>query len=192
MAILARKPVTVDYVEIPNLMDPQRRIIATSYNNIHILNLYVPNGESLESEKYQYKLNWLEKMAAFVKEQLKQHNAMIILGDFNIAPEDRDVYDPVTWQNRVLVSEPEREALKKIINHGFIDTFRLFELSADDTPYSWWNYRAAAFRRNMGLRIDLILASEALSCRCQRCYIDKKPRGWERPSDHAPVVAIFD
>lgn len=169
--------------------DPQRRSLAVTTQGIRIFNLYVPNGESVGSDKYQYKLNWLRSISAILAEQLKVHQRMIILGDFNIAPEDRDVYDPVEWAGKVLCSDPERAMFQEILQHGFKDCFRLHE--QPEKSFSWWDYRLNAFKRKMGLRIDHILASEALAKQCERTIIDKDPRGWERPSDHTPVVAEF-
>ena len=189
MAILslsAGEDITTD---LSNLEDPQRRILGITINSIRILNLYVPNGASLESDKYAYKLDWLTKVDAYIKQQLHDYTQMIVLGDFNIAPEDQDVHHPKEWEGGVLVSEKERAAFTKLLALGLEDTFRLFE--QEEKSYSWWDYRAAAFRRNHGLRIDHILASADLTKRCQSCRIDKAPRKWERPSDHVPVLAEF-
>ena len=157
---------------------------------MRFINLYVPNGSEVDSDKYTYKLDWLDKLASYLKKQLQEHKNLVVVGDFNIAPEDRDVHDPEAWKGSVLVSEPERAALQKLFDLGLHDSFRLFE--QDEKLYSWWDYRAAAFRRNMGLRIDHILCSDALKKKCTASYIDKEPRKLERPSDHAPVVAEFD
>jgi exodeoxyribonuclease-3 len=190
MAILSRSAGTDKIIDLPNWIDPQRRVLGLVYQDIRIMNLYVPNGESISSEKYQYKLNWLKQLTHFLQEEQQRHPNMILLGDFNIAPEDRDVHDPVAWQGRVLCSDKERTALQEIVTLGFQDCFRLFEQS--EKSFSWWDYRLNAFKRNMGLRIDHILASPSLIKHCKRCYIDKDPRALERPSDHAPVVAEFD
>ena len=172
--------------DIPDLDDPQRRILAATINGIRILNLYVVNGSEVGSEKFAYKLDWLEKVTSWVEEQAKIHKKMIILGDFNIAPSDRDVHNPKSWHERILCSTPERQALKKLLSIGFFDSFRLFE--QEDNTYSWWDYRSGGFDKNMGLRIDLILVSRLLEEQCISSYVDPEPRGWERPSDHAPVV----
>lgn len=188
VAILSRETIT----EVETSFfgeDPQRRSLAATINGIRIFNLYVPNGESVGSEKYQYKLAWLRTISAVLAEQLKTYPRMIILGDFNIAPEDRDVYDPVEWAGRVLFSDLERAMFQEILRHGFKDCFRLHE--QPEKSFSWWDYRLNAFKRKMGLRIDHILASEDLAKKCTSCIIDKDPRGWERPSDHTPVVAEF-
>jgi len=190
VAILSKTPAEDILTDIPGLDDPQRRILGATIGNVRVLNLYVVNGQEVGSVKYDYKLLWLEKVAAHVREQLGRHPHFVTLGDFNIAPEDRDVHDPEAWHERILCSTPEREALKKLLELGLTDTFRLFEQEA--ASFSWWDYRAAAFRRNMGLRIDLILASKPLADNCTACSIDKEPRRLERPSDHAPVVAEFN
>ena len=189
VAILSRKPAEDILTDIPGLDDPQRRILGASFGGVRVLNLYVVNGQEVGSEKYAHKLHWLEMVAEHVREQLLKHEHFVTLGDFNIAPEDRDVHDPEAWRERILCSTPERDALQKLLALGLVDTFRLFDQEAGS--FSWWDYRAAAFRRNMGLRIDLILASRSLAESCISCSIDKEPRRLERPSDHAPVVAEF-
>jgi exodeoxyribonuclease-3 len=189
VAILSKLPAEDILTDIPGLDDPQRRILGATFGGIRVLNLYVVNGQEVGSEKYAHKLHWLEMVARHVREQLVQHTHFVALGDFNIAPEDRDVHDPEAWHERILCSTPERNALRKLLELGLVDTFRLFDQEAGS--YSWWDYRAAAFRRNMGLRIDLILASRRLADSCTACKIDKEPRRLERPSDHTPVVAEF-
>jgi exodeoxyribonuclease-3 len=189
VAILSKQPAADIITDIPGLDDPQRRILAVTIDGIRVLDLYVVNGQEVGTEKYAHKLQWLEKVAGYISDQLQQHERFVVVGDFNIAPDDRDVYDPEVWHERILCSTPERQALQKIIGLGLTDTFRLFE--QPENSYSWWDYRAAAFRRNMGLRIDLILASQSLSGACTACLIDREPRSLERPSDHAPVVAEF-
>jgi exodeoxyribonuclease-3 len=190
VAIISKQPATDIVTDIPGLDDPQRRILCASIVGIRVLDLYVVNGQEVGSEKYAHKLYWLEKVAAYINDQLQQHERFVVMGDFNIAPEDRDVHDPEAWHERILCSTPERQALQQIIDLGLADTFRLFD--QPEGSYSWWDYRAAAFRRNRGLRIDLILASQSLSGTCSTCVIDKEPRSMERPSDHAPVVADFN
>lgn len=189
VAILSRTPLTDVVTDLPELEDHQRRVLFATLGDLRIVNLYIPNGESITSEKYKYKLNWLTKLDTYLGMQLKQYPKMLILGDFNIAPQNIDVHDPKAWENCVLFSEPERAAFQAMLNLGFKDCFR--ELSPTDQSFSWWDYRLNAFRRNLGLRIDHILASQAFFADCERCYIDKAPRQWERPSDHAPVVAEF-
>jgi len=189
VAILSKEAATDIITDIPGLDDPQRRILCATISGVRVLDLYVVNGQEVGSEKYAHKLHWLEQVSEFINIQLQQHERFVVVGDFNIAPEDRDVYDPEAWHERILCSTPERQALQKIIDLGLADTFRLFD--QPENSYSWWDYRAAAFRRNMGLRIDMILASRSLTGHCSACVIDKEPRRLERPSDHAPVVAEF-
>lgn len=187
VAILSRIPASERTDGIPGFEDEQKRVISATVNGVRIICAYVPNGESLDSEKFPYKLKWLDAFSMWLKEELDRHPHMAILGDYNIAPEDRDVHDPKAWEGSVLVSPKERTAFRKILDLGFKDSFRLF--SQEDKSYSWWDYRMNAFRRNMGLRIDHILLSDALAAKCTRCGIDKLPRKLERPSDHAPVIA---
>lgn len=185
VAILSRAPIADVQVGIPNFGDEQKRVIAATIGDVRVVCVYVPNGQEVGSEKYAYKLKWLAALTAWLKQELVQYPKLVLLGDYNIAPEDRDVYDPQAWQGNVLVSEPEREAFRKLEQLGLRDAFRLFEQA--EKSYSWWDYRAMAFRRNMGLRIDHILLSAAVQC--SGCNIDKAPRKLERPSDHTPVIA---
>ena len=189
VAILSREPATDIVTDIDGLDDPQRRILGATIGDVRILDLYVVNGAEVGSEKYAYKMHWLEKVSDWIAAEMKRHDKLIVLGDFNIAPDDRDVHDPVAWQGKILCSPPEREALQRILDLGLADTFRQFEQA--EKIWSWWDYRMAAFRRNMGLRIDLILASQALLNDCSAAYIDKEPRRQERPSDHTPAIAEF-
>ena len=190
VAILARETPADVTMGIPGYDDPQRRVIAATVGGVRLVNVYVPNGQEVGSEKYAYKLAWLEKLHAWLKGELARHPRLAIVGDFNIAPEDRDVHDPAKWEGSVHVSEPERKALAALTQLGLVDLFRRFEQAPG--TFSWWDYRMGAFRRNHGLRIDLVLASEALAASCKACSVDRSPRAWERPSDHAPVVASFD
>jgi exodeoxyribonuclease-3 len=190
VAIISKQQAADIITDVPGLDDPQRRILGATIAGIRILNLYVVNGQEVGSEKYTHKLHWLDKVTSHISEQLQQHERFVVLGDFNIAPGDRDVYDPEAWHERILCSTPERQALRKILDLGLADTFRLFEQEAES--YSWWDYRAAGFRRNRGLRIDLVLASKTLADSCRACSIDKEPRRLERPSDHTPVMAEFE
>lgn len=190
MALVSRLPMTDKVTDIPNLDDHQRRILVATINGIRVVNLYVPNGADLTSEKYQYKLAWLEKVTDFIKQQLIDYPHLAVVGDFNIAPEDRDVYDPIQWQGQVLVSPAERAAFAILLQLGLHDSFRKF--SQEEKSYSWWDYRQGAFRRNMGLRIDHILLSSTLNDKCQLAKIDKEPRKAERPSDHTPVWVELD
>lgn len=190
VAILARGMLADVTTGMPGYDDPQRRVIAATIGGVRLVNVYVPNGQEVGSEKYAYKLTWLEQLRTWLAGELARHRELAIVGDFNIAPEDRDVHDPAKWEGSVLVSEPERKALAAITDLGLVDLFRRFEQPPG--IYSWWDYRMGAFRRNHGLRIDLVLASAALAARCKACVVDRSPRAWERPSDHAPVVASFD
>ena len=190
VAIVSRMPMADRVTDFPHVEDPQRRILGVTINGIRILNLYVPNGASVDSDKYQYKLAWMSHLADYVTAQRACFDHLILLGDFNVAPEDRDVYDPVAWEGQVLVSPAERAALEHVKEQAaLVDTLRLFE---QGTVYSWWDYRAAGFRRNQGLRIDHIFATPSLAKTCISCQVDKIPRKAERPSDHAPVVAEFE
>jgi exodeoxyribonuclease-3 len=189
VALISRQPISDVRTDIESFEDPQRRVLAATIDGIRIHNLYVPNGQSVESDKYQYKMRWLEALRRQVQHELDEYPNSILLGDFNIAPEDRDVHDPAAWAGKVLCSDPEREALQALTALGFQDVFRNFE--QEESSFSWWDYRAAAFRRNMGLRIDLILASGELKESCSSCRIDVEPRRLERPSDHTPVIAEF-
>ena len=186
VAILAREAPRDVVTDIPGLEDPQRRILIATVAGVRVANLYVVNGQEVGSEKFAYKLDWLAKVRAFLAEEIRRHPNLVVLGDFNIAPDDRDVHDPQVWHEQVLCSTPERDAFKSILALGFADSFRMFNDEAGH--FSWWDYRQAAFRRNLGLRIDLILASETLRARCRGSVIDRTPRTWERPSDHAPAI----
>jgi exodeoxyribonuclease-3 len=189
VAILSREPASDTVTDIPGLDDYQRRILAATIDGVRIVNLYVVNGSEVGSEKFDYKLHWLDRVTAWLAQEREQHESLIVLGDFNIAPDDRDVHDPEAWREKILCSTLEREALRRILDLGLRDTFRLFE--QEERTFSWWDYRMNMFRRKMGLRIDLVLASEALAARCRASYVDIEPRRQERPSDHAPVVAEF-
>ena len=193
VAVLSRQPAGDMITDIPGLDDPQRRILAatvpTVLGDVRLVNLYVVNGAEVGSEKFSYKLDWLHKVTRWLAGEVQRHKNLVVVGDFNIAPEDRDVHDPVLWQDSVLCSKQERAALKKLLGLGFSDTFRLFE--QEDRVFSWWDYRMNAFRRKMGLRIDLVFASEQMARHCTAAYVDIEPRRQERPSDHAPVVAEF-
>ncbi|MBK1692032.1 exodeoxyribonuclease III [Ectothiorhodospira mobilis] len=190
VALLSREAPLDAVTDPPGLDCAQRRLLAASIHGVRVVNLYVVNGAEVGSEKYAFKLDWLHRVRDFLEAERERHGHLVVLGDFNIAPEDRDVHDPEAWHERILCSTPERQALKQIQELGLSDVFRRFQ--QPEGQYSWWDYRAAAFRRNRGLRIDLILASEPLAMRCTRAWIDVAPRRLERPSDHAPVVAEFD
>jgi len=185
VAILSREPASDVRYGIPDFDDEQKRVIAATINGVRVVCVYIPNGQEIGSDKYEYKLKWLAALSAWLKDELAKHPKLTLLGDYNIAPEDRDVYDPAAWKDHVLCSEPERDAFRRLVHLGLRDAFRLFE--QEEKSYSWWDYRMMAFRRNRGLRIDHILVSDALSCTA--CTIDKAPRKLERPSDHTPVIA---
>jgi exodeoxyribonuclease-3 len=186
VALLTRTPARDVVTDIPGLEDHQRRILIASVGDLRIVNLYVVNGQSVGSEKYAYKLDWLAKVHDHLAGELQRFPQMIVLGDFNIAPEDRDVHDPAAWHEQVLCSTPERAALARLTALGLYDSLRLID--PEGGRYSWWDYRQGAFRRNLGMRIDLILVSEALRASCRAASIDRVTRTWERPSDHAPVT----
>ncbi|KTC88249.1 hypothetical protein Ldro_0843 [Legionella drozanskii LLAP-1] len=190
MAIISRYPIEDVLTDIPDFDDTQRRILVATIAGIRLINLYVPNGSELNSEKYFYKLKWLENVSAYIKQQLVLYPKVAVVGDFNIAPDDRDVHDPAIWQDCLFVSPPERQEFNGLITMGLVDSFRHFP--QEEKLFSWWDYRAGAFRRNMGLRIDHLLLSKELIEVCKQSQIDKEPRKWERPSDHAPVWVELD
>lgn len=190
VAVLAREPVLDVAAGIPGFDDEQKRVLAATVGGVRVVDVYVPNGQSPGTEKYAYKLRWFDALREYVAAQLAQYPRLVVLGDFNVAPEDRDVHDPQAWEGSIHVSPAERAALQALMGVGLADCFRLFD--QPERAYSWWDYRMFAFRRNAGLRIDLVLASAALSQKCGSCHIDSAPRRLERPSDHAPVVATFD
>jgi exodeoxyribonuclease-3 len=171
---------------MPAFADPQSRVIAVDYQGVRIVSVYVPNGQSVGSEKYEYKLRWFAALGAWLRSELATQPKLAVLGDFNVAPEDRDVHDPEKWRGQIHFSDPERAALRSLVDAGMVDAFRLFE--QPEKSFSWWDYRIAAFRRNLGLRIDHILLSAPLAAACRTCTIDVAPRKLERPSDHAPVI----
>lgn len=190
VAILSRQPPQDVAHGIGNgFADEQRRVLAATFGGLRFYCLYVPNGENVDSDKYRYKLEWLAALRRLLAAELEHHPQLLVVGDFNVAPEDRDVHDPRAWAGKVLCSAKERAALGALLELGMSDAFRLFD--QPEKTFSWWDYRGVAFRRNQGLRIDLMLASSTLSQMCQTCRIDKEPRGWERPSDHVPVIAEF-
>lgn len=189
VAILSRSQAQEVVRGIDGFDDAQQRVISASLPTpsgpLRVVCAYVPNGQSIDSDKYRYKLDWLAALTGWLRAELQQHPRLVLLGDFNIAPEDRDVHDPEAWKNQVLCSEPERAAFRELLALGMVDAFRRFE--QPEKSYTWWDYRMMAFRRNRGLRIDLILLSGALAESCTACGIDKEARRVERPSDHAPV-----
>ncbi len=174
---------------MPGFEDEHKRVIAATVLGVRVINVYVPNGQAVGSDKYAYKLRWLEALHGYLQSELVQHAKLAIVGDYNIAPADADVHDPAAWAGQVLCSEAERAALQGLIDLGVSDCFRRFE--QPPMSFTWWDYRQAGFRRNLGLRIDHVLASQALAQTCVSCVADLTPRRLERPSDHAPVIAEF-
>jgi exodeoxyribonuclease-3 len=189
VALLSRQPLEDVCLGLAGFDDPQRRFVAASSGGIRYVNVYVPNGQSVGSEKYEYKLRWLAALRDHLAVELARYPRLVVMGDFNIAPDDRDVHDPQAWVGQVLVSDAERDALRRLLDLGLADSFRLFE--QQPATFSWWDYRVAGFRRNLGLRIDLLLASTALVPDCEAAGVDIEPRRAERPSDHAPVFSRF-
>jgi exodeoxyribonuclease III len=191
VAILARSGLSDVQHGIPDFADDPKRLIAATLgapdNPIRVVSIYAPNGQSLESEKYVYKLKWYEALAAWLEDELARRPRIAVLGDFNVAPEDRDVHNPKRWEGQIHVSEPERAAFRRLLEIGFKDAFRLFD--QPEKEFTWWDYRLMAYQRGWGLRIDEILLSPELAARCTGCQIDRSPRERERPSDHAPVLA---
>ena len=186
VAILTRTDGVEVCRAIPDFVDDQCRVLAADCEGVRVVSVYVPNGQSVGSDKYEYKLRWMEALARWLEGELVRHPRIAVMGDFNVAPEDRDVHDPQAWAGQVLFSEPEKEAFLRFLGLGFADAFRLFD--QPERSYSWWDYRMLAFRRKQGLRIDHVLLSPALAASCRSCTIDTAPRKLERPSDHAPVV----
>ena len=166
--------------------DEQRRVISATINGVRVVCVYIPNGQAVGSDKYAYKLRWLQALTIWLKAELLRYPNLVLLGDYNIAPDDRDCHDPAAWVGQILVSEFEREAFQTLIELGLHDSFRLFE--ADAGHFSWWDYRMMGFRRGLGMRIDHILVSDSLKNASKSCVIDKAPRKLERPSDHTPVM----
>lgn len=171
----------------PHFADPQKRLLAATVGGIRVVCAYVPNGQAVGSDKYAYKLEWLAALACWLADELAANPRLAVAGDFNIAPEDRDVHDPAAWAGQILCSEAERAAFQRLLNLGLNDSFRLFEQA--EKSFSWWDYRMLGFQKNQGLRIDHILLSEPLARRCVAAGISREMRKRERPSDHAPVTA---
>jgi len=189
VAILAlEEPVEIS-AGIPGFADEQKRVIAATIAGVRVVCIYAPNGQSVGTDKYEYKLRWFAALREWLVDELARFPRLAVAGDFNVAPEDRDVHDPAAWEGQVHVSGPERAAFRALLDVGLSDSFRLFE--QPEKSFSWWDYRMMAFRRNAGLRIDQILLSGELASRCLASNIDKAPRKLERPSDHAPVIAEF-
>jgi exodeoxyribonuclease-3 len=193
VAIVSRLPGTDVQRNIPGFDDPQQRVIACTLpspaGDIRVISAYCPNGQSVGSDKYEYKLRWFEALRLWLKEELVRYPQMAILGDYNVAPKDEDVHDPLKWIGDVLVSQAERDAFQALLDLGLTDSFR--EFAQEEKSFTWWDYRRLAFVRNAGLRIDHVLLSDALRPLCTGCEIDKAPRSNEQPSDHAPVIATL-
>lgn len=176
-------------VNLPNFADEQKRLLAVTLDGLRVVCAYFPNGQAVGSDKYEYKLRWIAALTEWLEGELARHDKLALAGDFNIAPEPRDVHDPVLWDGQVLFSEPERAAFRALLDLGLKDSFRLFE--QPERSYTWWDYRNLAFRRKWGLRIDHILLAPALAAQCISCRIDVEPRRREQPSDHAPVIVTL-
>lgn len=189
VAILSRAGLSDVSMGIPGFADDHKRVIAATVSGIRVVCVYCPNGQTVGSDKYEYKLRWFAALKDYLAAELSRHPQLAVAGDFNVAPEDRDVHDPKAWEGQVLVSAAERAALCSLTSLGLADSFRLFE--QPEKIFSWWDYRMLGFRRNAGLRIDHVLVSPDLARRCISSTVDKEPRKLERPSDHAPVVAVF-
>lgn len=189
VATLSRASAEDIVSSLPGAAGDQKRLLAATVDGMRVINVYIPNGEEVGSEKYSYKLSWLKALEKFIARELKNHPRAALLGDYNIAPEERDVHDPRRWEGHVLFSDKERAAFQRMIRCGLADVFRKFD--QPEKSFSWWDYRAGAFQRNHGLRIDHILCSPLLAQACRGCRIDIEPRRHERPSDHVPVIAEF-
>ena len=187
VAILSRHAISEPQPGIPDFEDEQKRVLAATVQGVRIVSAYVPNGQTVDSEKYHYKLRWLAAFECWLGAELLRRPLLAVLGDYNIAPADEDVHDPQAWAGQVLCSDRERAAFKRLIDLKFSDGFRLFPQAGQS--FTWWDYRMNAFKRKMGLRIDHILLSPELAAKCKGCAIDVEPRGRERPSDHAPIWA---
>ena len=187
VAILSRTPITEVAHGIPDFADDPKRTIAATIDGMRIVCLYAPNGQEPGSDKYAYKLRWYGALARWLRDELARRPRLAVLGDMNVAPEDRDVHNPKRWEGKIHVSEPERKSLRSVLDIGLADAFRLFP--QPEKVFSWWDYRLKAFERGWGLRIDLVMLSPELAARCTACTIDTAPRALARPSDHAPVIA---
>ena len=190
VALLSRTPAQDVQRNLPQLQDPQARLIAATVEGLRVVGAYFPNGQEPGSDKFAYKMDWLQALESWLEQELATHAQLVLLGDLNVAPEDRDVYDPEAWRGKIHCTDEERGHFRKLLQLGLVDAFRLFE--QPEKSWSWWDYRNMAFRRNQGLRIDHILVCEALRARVRACAIDRAPRRNERPSDHAPVYAELD
>ena len=189
VAVISRSEIKEVRRGFPDEEAAQARLLATTVAGIQVVNVYVPNGQSVGSDKYEFKLGWLARLREFFDSEYDARKPVLLCGDFNVAPEDRDVHNPKLWAGRILFSKPERAAIERVKEWGLVNAFRLH--NAEEKQFSWWDYRMGSFRRNLGLRIDHIWVTESLAARCESAWIDKEPRGWDRPSDHTPVVAEF-
>lgn len=189
VALLSSAPLTDIVCGNPHFPDAQKRLIAASVGDLRVICAYVPNGQEVGSDKYAYKLDWLAALEKWLDEEIAAHPQLMLAGDFNIAPDDRDVHDPKAWADKILCSAPEREAFQRLLALGLVDSFRLFE--QPEKSFSWWDYRMLGFQRNLGLRIDHILLTAPLAARCTAAGIERELRKLERPSDHAPVTALL-
>ena len=189
VALISKQPPDDQILDLPNYDDVQRRYIAGTYNGVRVVNVYVPNGQELGSEKFQYKTEWFDHLKRAMRQDLEQYEKVVLVGDFNISPCDLDVHDPAKWQGKIHCSATERLMLQSLMAEGLYDTFRHFNQDGDH--FSWWDYRGGGYRANEGLRIDLILSSDSALSKATSCHIDEHPRKLERPSDHTPVVAAF-
>jgi len=190
VALLARNAkLTHCQFGMPHFQDTAARVLTATYQDVRIVNVYVPNGESVDSEKYHYKMHFGHALKEYLASEIALHPKLLVLGDFNIAPGDLDVHDPKRWHGKVLCSDKERVLFQGWLSLGLVDCFR--ELYPDKKAYSWWDYRLQAYPRKWGLRIDHLLTTKTLQKTCSDCVIDETPRTWERPSDHAPVIATF-
>lgn len=189
VALLSRQPLADISRDLPGFADEQKRVIAATIAGVRVINVYVPNGQAVGSDKYEYKLRWLAALTAYLRSELATHPLLAVTGDFNIAPADEDVHDPEAWKDHILCSAPEREAFKNLLSTGLRDSFRLAEQPPGS--FTWWDYRQAGFRRNLGLRIDHVLASTALAQHFSASVIDVGPRRNDRPSDHTPLTSLF-
>ena len=187
VALLSRKAPTEVVVGNPHFADEQKRLIAATIDGVRVISAYVPNGQAVGSDKYAYKLAWLDALAGWIEDELRAHPQLVVAGDYNIAPEDRDVHDPAAWAGQILCSDAERAAFRRLLDLGLVDSFRCF--AQPEKSFSWWDYRMRGFQRNLGLRIDHVLLSQPLAARCTAAGIEREVRKLERPSDHAPVFA---
>jgi exodeoxyribonuclease III len=190
VALLSRGPLADVARDLPGFDDEQRRVIAATVGGVRVVNVYVPNGQAVGSDKYAYKLRWLAALRDWLRGELARHPRLAVTGDFNVAPGDADVHDPAAWAGQVLCSEPERAAFRALLDLGLQDAFTLFPPPAQ--RFTWWDYRQGAFRRNRGLRIDHVLLAPGLARACRLCQIDVSPRRLERPSDHAPLTVALE